>query len=328
VNPAHRTIAVTGASGFLGQYFCKSLAARGHRVIAFTSQATTSVAHAVVRVTAYTNVGGLEAAMTTERADAVIHLAGRAHVRKEVGSDPESEYRAANADATEAVCRAARAAGLRHAIVMSSAAVVGDDPLGVVASDTPVRPTTPYGRSKLEGEQRAADVLAGSGVRLRVFRPPLVYGPGMRGNPLRLFQLVDSGMLLPLGGIRNRRSFVAAGNLLDAILASLGSDAPSSVPLYVSDSSPVSTTEFVRAIGRALKRRVRLLPVGSGLRTAAKLVEGLERFVRLPVRSDDLRRLTGDFVIDASPLRVSFGWTASISLDDGLQEAADWWRAR
>jgi UDP-glucose 4-epimerase len=327
VNPSARTIAVTGAGGFLGRYFCTRLRERGYAVRALTTrplQARDGVT--VVRIEDRYENDTVERAL--RGADVVVHLAGAAHIFDDrVALD---SLRRVNVTMVDVVCAAAARAGASCVALMSSAAVVGDPGAEVVTTGTPARPTSAYGQSKLDGEARAYDRLAGTEVRLRVIRPPMVYGPGMRGNPLRLFALVDRGIPLPLGGLHNRRSMVSARNLLDAVETTVGSPAPTGVPLYVSDASAPSTRDFVRAIGVALDRPARLIPIPHGLLSG--LAAGIDvagamlpRVLR--ARADDLRRLTGTFVVDDSAIRDGFGYVARQSLTEGLSEAAAWWRA-
>jgi nucleoside-diphosphate-sugar epimerase len=326
-----RTVAVTGAGGFLGQYFVRKLLESGYAVRALSSrQLPARVGLEPVRLNDLCDVDGLVGAL--RGADAVIHLAGLAHVAGSTDTPAAAHaFHRANALCVEAVCRAARRAELGCVVLMSSAAVVGEPGDVIVSASTPAHPSSPYGQSKLEGEAYARHELAGSVVRLRIFRPPLVHGPGMRGNPLRLFSLVDRGIPLPLGGIRNRRSVISAHNLFDAVDRSIRSDVSISDPLYVSDDIAPSTPELVLAIGRALHRRVRLIPVpGMLLHGVSAVTE--RRSAALPSwlsrSADDLRRLTSSFVVDQSIARETFGFVPRLSLQEGLDEAAEWWTNR
>lgn len=320
-----RTVAITGAGGFLGRYACRALTERGLRVRAISSQRL--VPRGGVEVHTIADLSAIDA---LERAlsgvDAVIHLAGAAHVH---GSATADFFRSGNVAAVEAACGAAARVGARHFVLMSSASVVGDSGDESVSMFTEVRPASPYGRSKLEGERRAEQLLAGTPVRLRVLRPPMVYGPGMRGNPLRLFSLVDRGVPLPLGSIRNRRSIISARNLVDAIICAIESDARIPLPLYVSDEATPSTPELVRAIGVALQRPARLVAIPpAALVTVARTIEMMGPILPAPIRerADDIRRLTQSFVVDSSEARAAIGFVPRLSLGAALDEAAEWWR--
>lgn len=323
-----RIIAVTGAGGFLGRYVCTQLLARGYRVRAVTSRDLPPRDRLdVARVSDLCDAVGLE--RTLRGTDVVIHLAGAAHVF-DGGREAHETFHRANVATVDAVCATAVAVGASHVVLMSSAAVVGDPGGEIVTAVTPLRPTSVYGRSKLDGESSAHERLTGTDVRLRIFRPPMIYGPGMRGNPHRLFALVERGVPLPIGGVRNRRSVVSVRNLVDAIERAMCSTAPTGAALYVSDAIAPSTPELVRAIGVALDRPARLVPVPH--RFLERIADGLDvtrAFLPSVVRSigEDLRRLTDSFVVDDRVLRETFGYVPRQSLAEGLAETAVWWRA-
>jgi len=325
---AARTVAVTGAGGFLGRYTCRALLARGYHVRAITSQRLAARDRLeVVTLPDLSDSANVERALSG--ADAVIHLAGAAHVRGRASADPET-FRRANVTAVGAVCGAAARVGSTHVVLVSSAGVVGEPVAGIITAATPPRPGSPYGQSKLDGELLAQETLAATSVRLRVFRPPMVYGPGMRGNPLRLFELVDRGVPLPLGGLHNRRSVISVGNLAQAIECAIESDASVNVPLYVSDAVAPSTPDLVHAMAAALGRSARLIPVPhtmlDGLARAIEVAGPLAPTL-LMRQAVDIRRLTGSFVVDPTPARDLIGFVPRMSLADGLAEAAAWWRA-
>ena len=322
-----RTVAVTGAGGFLGRYVCRSLVERGYRVRAISSQRLIARERLeVVTLPDLCDAENLERALTG--VEAVIHLAGAAHLRGAASADTKV-FRSANVSAVGAVCVATARVGANHFVLMSSAGVVGEPGSEIVSTATPLRPVSPYGRSKLEGELRARETLAATAVRLRVLRPPMVYGPGMRGNPLRLFSLVDRGVPLPLGGVHNRRSLLSVGNLAQAIECAIESDAHLEDPLYVSDAEAPSTPELVRAIAVALDRPARLMPVPQWILDGlAGAIEAAGAILPTGVvlRASDLRRLSGSFVVDPKPAHESIGFVPRMSLSDGLAEAASWWR--
>jgi UDP-glucose 4-epimerase len=147
-------------------------------------------------------------------------------------------------------------------------------------------------------------------MRILILRPPLVYGPGVRANFAALIRWVGSGLPLPLGGIRNRRSLIYVGNLTSAVVRCLHRrDVPSGT-FHLSDDAAVATPDLVRAIARAQDRRARLpgLPV-SWLRAAAGAFG----------RQASLSRLVGSLEVSNAHFCRSFDWRPPFSLDEGLR---------
>jgi len=318
-----RRIAITGANGFLGRYGCTYLAAREFSVRAVT-RATTSLPGVEHRhVPNLTDARLVRSALSG--CDIVVHLAGLAHRRADAAS--LDEFERTNVDVTRVVCTEAVSAGLSTIVLMSSAAAGGlaaDD-----STQNVPRVDSAYARTKLEAERVARECVAQSAARLLIFRPPMVYGPGMKGNPLRLFQLVDAGIPLPLAGVHNLRSMIFVGNLFAAIVAAVMSDQTSEAALYATDGRPLSTPDFVRAVAAALKRPARLFYVPlAGLRLAARVGDVVAGVLPGVPRSEDLERLTESFVVDDSRLRRMFSFQPPISLEAGLQATAEWWRTR
>lgn len=314
-------IALTGANGFLGSYGCTDLAAQGFSVRALTRGHVSPANVEHRQVPDLTDASLVRSALAN--CDVVVHLAGLAHRR--AGMTTLDEFERANVHTTRVVCAEAVNAGASTIVLMSSAAVAGlatDDKAQLVP-----RIDSAYARTKLEAERAARECVAESSTRLLIFRPPMVYGPGMKGNPVRLFQLVHAGIPLPLAGVRNRRSMLFVGNLFAAIVATLRSDRSSTSAVYATDGPPLSTPDFVRGVAAALGKPAPLfhLPLG-GLRLAARIADVLGRVVPGLPGSEDLERLTESFVVDDTDLRTTFSFEPPYSVDRALRMTADWWR--
>jgi nucleoside-diphosphate-sugar epimerase len=248
--------------------------------------------------------------------DAVIHLAARAHVLDQSAKDEESFMRI-NSGGTARLAEHAIRARVRRFVLMSSIGAVTDASDELVTLETPCTPVTPYGRSKLEAERALVELCRDSDTEWTILRPTLVYGPRSPGNIARLVSLVRRGWPLPLGAIRNRRSFIFVENLVDATIAVLTHDAARGATFFVADGEDLSTSELIARIAQHAKTNTKLIPVP--LRVLETLARGAQTIgVRLPFDGETLRRLGSSLFVDTAPLRA-LGWTPRFSVDEGLQ---------
>ena len=274
-------VTVTGATGFVGRALCDEFRDHGWHVAPADQRQT-----------------GWEG--TLEGADAVVHLAGVAHTR----GTPEL-YQAVNVDATQRLAEAARRAGVRRLVYVSSIKVNGE----ATSIDRPFRagdaphPQDEYGRSKWRAEQALAGI---AGLEVVVVRPPLVYGPGVRANFRRLLQLVGTRLPLPFASIRNRRSLIYVGNLASLLRRCAEHPAAVGKTFLAADGEDLSTPELVRRMAAAFGRKARLWPFPPSL---------------LPAR------LSGSLVVDAVDTRECLGWRALYTVEDGLARTVAWHRS-
>jgi len=243
--------------------------------------------------------------------DVVVHLAARVHVMSDAASEPLAEFRKVNTVATLNLARQAAAAGVRRFVFVSSVKVNGagrDAPY--CESDTPA-PQDPYAISKWEAEQGLARIAAEAGLEVVILRPPLVYGPGVGANFLRLMQLVEKGWPLPFGRVDNRRSLLFLGNLVDAIRLCLAHPAAAGKTYLVSDGDAVATPELLRLLAAAMERRPRLLPLPASLIRLAGSLLG---------QSAEVSRLLDSLVLDSRRIREELHWRPPYTLAEGINQ--------
>lgn len=316
-------ILVTGANGFVGNALCQALAREGHRVRGAVRNAARSSSSdaAVAELIAVGDIGPAtdwHAAMAD--VDRVVHLAARTHVPRDTGVEALAQYRHVNVEATRRLAQTAARCGVKRFVFVSSVKVNGES-TGVqpfTESDAP-RPEDAYGISKWEAEQAIWQIAAQSGLEAVVLRPPLAYGPGVKGNFLHLLQAVARGWPLPLGSIRNRRSLVFVANLVDAIITAASSPAAAGNAYLVSDGEDVSTPDLVRALAKALAVPARLYPCPMALLKFGAVMVG---------RTAAVSRLTGSLQIDSSKIRRELDWKQHHSLAAGLARMAQWYHAQ
>ena len=248
--------------------------------------------------------------------EVVVHLAARVHVMRDTAADPLAAFRAVNLDATAQLAEAARRAGVRRFVFVSSAKVHGEQTAKrAYTEEQPPQPQGPYAQSKWEAEQALARI-AGNVMQLVVLRPPLVYGPHVRGNFLSLLKAIERRWPLPLAAIQNRRSLLYVENLVDAIARCVAYPQAAGTFL-VSDGEDLSTPQLVRALASGLSVAPRLLAVPRGLLLLGGALTG---------RRGAVARLTGSLQLDSSRIRRALDWSPPHPVAEGLAATARWYR--
>lgn len=315
-------ILVTGANGFVGSSLCRRLLAESITVHAATrSPVRTSSNPTLFKPFTIGNIDEHSNWRSVlEGVDVVIHLAARVHMMQDAAADPLSEFIKINCDAALNLANQAAATGVRRFIYLSSIKVNGETTEGrkpFTETDEP-DPQDPYAVSKLRAEEALRKISQETGMELVIVRPPLVFGPGVRANFLKLLQLADKGIPLPLGKVKNQRSLVFVENLSDALFRCATLPAAAGKTYLISDGQNFSTAELFRSIAYALGRRGRLLPIPISLMRVAARTFG---------KSAVLDRLTQSLVVDSQKICRELNWIPPYTLTQGLQITADWYRS-
>ena len=314
-------ILVTGATGFVGRALVSELVANGSQIKALVRKVSTDLSVVVEQVVV--DLGEIEGkvAISDEFAgvDAVIHAAARVHIMQDRSANPLDEFRKLNRDATLALAGLAADAGVKRFVFLSSIGVNGNNNMKPFGEKDPPNPQGPYAISKYEAEQGLLALANKTSMEVVIIRPPLVYGPNAPGNFGTLVNWLRRGVPLPLGGINNKRSFVALDNLVSFIaLCADRSRSPKAANqvFLISDGEDVSTTQLLHKLADALGKKRWLLPVPVGLMSFA---------ARLIGKGDVANRLFGSLQVDSSKARDLLGWQSVITMDEQLNKtvAAD-----
>lgn len=320
------TIAVTGATGFLGRALCAALVQQGHRVRAFTRAGRALPELDVVAVPLRDLDDQPALRRGCEGADAVVHLAARTHLLRDSATDPEREYHRINVEGTSNVIAAAVAGRVDHVVMLSSVKAVGESNERAWTEEETPAPLDGYGRSKLAAERAAQGLESRDGIRISVLRLPLVYGPGAKANVHRLLSAVDRGWPLPFGAVNNRRSMIYVDNAVAAIIALLETPPGAGGVYFASDRTDLSTPELVRVIARSLDRAPRLVSVPVPLLRALGMAgDLLRRIGPFPITSAEIERLVGSLAVDASRLTLATGFVPPVSVEEGWRHTAQWY---
>lgn len=325
------TVLVTGASGFLGGHMIRDLVARGDRVRALVRTPLPTLTQSVTQAKAVTLTDRENVRRSLDGVGTVVHLAARVHVMRETpGTDALDEFRRANVEGTRVLLEESIAAGVRRFLFVSSVKAMSEGGERVLTEEDIASPVDPYGVSKLEAEQVVRHLCDQAGMHAPIVRLPLVYGPGVRANFLRLLELVDRGVPLPFGLVDNRRSLAFTGNVTAAIMRCLDTPVAARETFLVSDGDDLSTPRLVREIAAVLGKKGRLIPVPPVLfRAAGSIGDLLSKLVPgFPLTSAAVHRLLGSLVIDSSKLGRLTGFVPPYSVTEGLEATAGWYRSR
>lgn len=301
-------VAVTGANGFVGRALCAAMESSGIAVRPLVRRAVSEPAAVAVG----------EIGSQTEWSEAlagvgcVIHCAARVHVSRQSGRESLSSFYEVNVAGTRRLADQAAAMGVRRLVFLSSVKVNGDStqPGAPFSIDSAAAPQDSYGASKWEAERALLEIGAATGLEVVIVRPPLVYGPGVKANFLKLMRLVELGIPLPFDKVGNRRSLVAVGNLVDLLITCTTHPAANGQTFFVSDGRDLSTPELIRALATAMGKKVRLVSIPLPLLRFGGRISG---------RCRELERLTGSLQVDIHHTREVLDWTPPVTVQDGLK---------
>lgn len=309
-------ILITGGAGFIGSSLVHALVGT-HEVgiVDDLSSGTVGNIHPAAWFRTYDITdSGLADLVSEFGPDAVVHLAAQSSVPVSV-RDPERDW-LVNVDGTRAVAAAAREAGARRVISASSAAVYGDPASVPLRESAQKRPLNPYGTSKLAAEEALAAELAGTAVDFASMRFANVYGPRQdavgEGGVVAAFcdRLARGEKPTIFGSGRQTRDFVYVGDVVNALIMALDSDAQlregsGDGPAY---NVGTGTETSVEDLARTLR------PIAGFY----------GEFIHAPAREGDVERSA----LDASKARDVFAWDARVPLEVGLTQTFRWFAAQ
>lgn len=216
--------------------------------------------------------------------DVVIHLAGLVHDTKNVIH--EEEYFKVNTELTKKIYDAFLKSSAKKFIFFSSIKAKDDD--------------TPYAYSKKTAEDY---ILKRPAKQVYILRPCMIHGKGVKGNLPLLFNWVKKGLPWPLAVFENHRSYASMGNVSFVVDRLIKEEVPSGV-YNICDDETVSTLELIALMGECMNHKQKMLRVPKGIvRFGAKIGDVLH----LPLNTERLQKLTGDYVVDNSDIKHALG---------------------
>lgn len=308
-------IGVTGATGFVGTELLRQLAASGHSVRRLLRTGPAAGLPNDRIVDDFSD--GKAWSRALDDVDTIVHLAARTHVLDDRDPDPLGAYRRINVHATVALAQAAADCGVRRFVFLSSIKVNGETSgASPFSEESRPSPEDAYGITKLEAEEALRHMSGHTGMEVIILRPPLVYGPGVKGNFLRLLHWVQQGIPLPLSSIQNHRSLIYVGNLASAIIACLQPTGVAHHTYLLSDGEDLSSPELMRRLAVNLGVQSRLFPFPLAPLAALAALAG---------KSAEFRRLTGTLQINSESFCRDFHWHPPYTVNAGLLETVQWY---
>jgi UDP-glucose 4-epimerase len=246
----------------------------------------------------------------------VIHCAARVHVMNDDSLDPLSSFREVNTAGSLNLARQAAESGVKRFIFISSIKVNGEltSVDSKFTSGDELRPEDPYGISKSEAEEGLLEIAKETGMEVVIIRPPLVYGPGVKGNFLNLLKLLKLPIPLPFGSIDNKRSMVYLDNLVDLIITCIDHPNAANRVFLASDGDDLSLARLLILIRRAMSKSPLLLPVPMGL---------FKLLGKLSGKSAVVDRLIGNLQVDSGDAKALLGWQPPYTVEQGIKATVD-----
>lgn len=244
--------------------------------------------------------------------DAIIHLAGKAHDTK--NQSAAQVYFDINTGLTRKIFDFFMESSAKKFIFFSSVKAAADSVVGeILTEEVKPIPIGPYGESKIAAEDYILSKLKVENGRLEVspyddrqvyiLRPCMIHGPGNKGNLNLLYNVVKKGIPWPLGDFENRRSFTSIDNLCYVVEGLLTKDVASGI-YHMGDDEALSTNELIVLMCEVLGRKPHIWKMN---RRMMEVCAGLGTLLHLPLNTERLRKLTENYVVSNTKMKVALG---------------------
>ena len=288
-------IIITGATGFVGKNLSKFLKEKGHHISPLSLR---------------------KAWELDQNAEAIIHLAGKAHDTKNTSA--EKEYFEINTELTKKLFKEFLNTTAQDFIYFSSVKATADTVEGFLEENHKSNPQTPYGKSKLEAEEFLLSQKLPENKRLFIIRPCMIHGPGNKGNLNLLYKFVQKGIPYPLAAFENKRSFLSIDNLNFLILEMLSNKNVGSGIYNFADDEVLSTNELVKLIANTSGKKEKLWKISSKLISATAKMGDV---MKLPLNSERLKKLTENYWVSNQKIKNALGIAKlPVSASEGLEK--------
>jgi len=323
---ARAKVLVTGATGFIGNLLVRRLASMGCRIkLLVENQYNSDLAeYDVYQGGLFSNDALARASKSTE---IVYHLAAFTDPDAKSSEAVERCF-AINVEGTKNLLHSL-SPSTKHVVFFSTVYVFGNQNEDVTDEGSPADPITPYGHSKLEAENLIREWGLRYGVMTTCLRLPLVYGPGNKGNILRMIDAVARRRFLVVGKGENTRSMVYVENVIDAAIAVAYREEADGETFIVTDGREYSVLVLYQTISKYLG--IRPLPLRIPMiiaRPAGRVLDlaGSVAGINLPINSQVIKRLTASQVFSSKKIEALLGFSPRYDLSEGMAETVRWYK--
>ena len=301
--------AITGASGFIGGHLENLLC---EKKISYRKIGRKIDSDFIIRdINLETNWD-----KALKGVDTIFHLAGRAHLPKSNNKSKEL-HKEVNLEGTKRLVEQASKMGVKKIVFLSTAKVYGEKSiLGKKFNIfSAANPQDDYAVSKLQAENFLKNFAKKNDIDFVIVRTPIVYGPRMKANFYDLFYLVYLSLPLPFEKIKNKRSIIYVGNLVDFLYNCALSKEALGKTFLISEKYSLSTQEIIKLISASIKVPLIIFPFPLGLLKKLALIFG---------KKNHLSKLTDSFEIDPSDSYKILNWNPPFDVYYSFKITADW----
>jgi len=291
-------ISILGASGFIGQNLYRDLSDK----------------YAVKTISLREN--NWKGALIGT--DIFINLIGKAHDHKGIAT--EQNFYFANEALAKQVFEAFIKSEANLLIHISSLAALEEiEASSPLKEEAQPNPQSWYGKSKRAGEEWLLNQTLPQGKKLIILRPPMVHGPGDKGNLGLLYKLISKGIPYPLASFNNQRSFISIDNFNYFIQEIIkGQDELESGIYHISDDEPIATNTIISIIKEVENKNVPNLSLPKSL---VRLMAKIGDIIPIPLNSIRLKKMTSDLVLSNQKIKAALGINKlPLTAEEGIQK--------
>tara|TARA_B100000214_G_scaffold314224_1_gene247061 strand:+ start:1693 stop:2652 length:960 start_codon:yes stop_codon:yes gene_type:complete len=301
-------ILVSGASGFIGLMLIKELLERGHNVYGLVRRDNNYFNNKN-----YTNIVIEDISKNINfnksvRIDYFYHLAAKTHDK----TNNYDEYFRVNVLGLKNVLSYVSKLKIRKIIMLSSIKVNGEGfntNEQIYSRHSKLNPKDAYGRSKLEAENLLKEFCKINNINFVILRPPLVYGPGVKGNLSSLMNLIDRNIPMPIVKTNNMRSLISLTNLVDALIVVGLNDEIINKIYLIADDFPLKVEDLYKKIANSMDKKLFLINLPSKFLKVLLWPIGKAKLVD---------KISTSLIVDNTDIKTDTRWKANSSLLEEL----------